>query len=274
MYKIVNVDITVVNDDAEYFGDKERFGSTEYAEYMRNKDIGLAMYLESRETFEQAETGALLFGKTLHLCLQDPDAFNLFRPGKTQTTTTTGFSKNELGERDYFILKRHLESFPRSVFDGIKKNAEFYEQEVGYFLDIKILNVNTGHEIDAKFRCKPDLAFRFPFDNVLYILDWKTASKFGGSEFTVKYLHQGELYAQLMYLVTGVDSIQHINYIFEKEHPYKQYDLGANDFKITEGSQRLFLNNAVNMQTIRNNHKTFLNKNASLNNDILRFFSN
>jgi len=272
MYKIVNVNISVTKDDAEYFADRERFGSTEYAEYMQHKEIGLAMRIESQDTFEQAETAALLFGSALHMCLHDREMFNMFRVGKTQSTTSAGFKVNELGIKDYFILKRYLDSFPWEVFQGIKESAEWYEQEIGYFLDIKVSNVGTGEEIDLKFRCKPDLAFRLPLTDVLYILDWKTTSKFGGGEFAMKYMHQGELYAQLMYLVKEVSTIQHINYIFEKDHPYKQYDLGAHDFKISEGTQRLFLNNAVKMHKVRNNHKSFLNKNTTLNNDILRCF--
>jgi hypothetical protein len=272
MYKIVDVKINITKDDEEYFADPERFGSTEYAEYMKNKAIGLAISIESRASLERSETGALLFGKALHLCLHDPEMFKTFNVGKTQSTTPASFTNNELGIKDYFMLKHFLESFNVDL-NAIRNSSEFFEQEIGYFLDITILDESTGEECEVKFRCKPDLAFRLSLDPTLYIVDWKTMSRYSGSEFSVKYMHQGELYSHLMYLVTGVGSIEHINYIFEKEHPYKQYDLESNIFQITESSQRLFLKNAIRMNSVRKDHKPFLSKNAVIGNSILKCFS-
>lgn len=270
--KITNVEIRAIHTDEEYFADRERFGSTEYAEYMENREIGLAMSIESRSRLESSETAALLFGKAVHLCLQDPSAFSRFTEGKTLYTTPSGYAKNELGAKDYFLLSNFLNSFPLDL-EAIKSSSDFYEKEVGYFLDITIYYPVLKNEIVIKFRCKPDLAFRLLLDPSLYIIDWKTSSKFGGYDFAKKYHHQGELYSNLMYLITGVDSFQHINYIFEKDHPYKQYDLPPNTFKITNENQQEFLMNALNMQFVMESHKRYIQKNAVISNDVLKCFT-
>lgn len=269
--RIKDVKIATVHSDEEYFADGRRFGSTEYSEYLQNREIGLAISIEARSTMESSETGALLFGKAVHLCLQDPSNFLNYTIAKTQSTTPSGFSKGELGIKDYFLLKHFLRAFPLDM-KKLMDSSDFYEKEVGYFLDITICNEETELEKVVRFRCKPDLSFRLALDNHLYIVDWKTTSKFAGIEFTKKYLHQGELYANLMYLVTGVDMIQHINYVFEKDHPYRQYDLEGNTYHINESVQQTFLNNALNMQNVRDNHELFLDKNCVLSNEVLKCF--
>lgn len=269
---IKDVKIAKVLSDEEYFADGRRFGSTEYSEYLQNGDIGLAISIEVKSTMESSETGALLFGKAVHLCLQDPSNFLNYTIAKTQSTTPLGFSKGELGVKDYFLLKHFLKAFPLDM-KKIMDSSDFYEKEVGYFLDITILNNETGLEKVVRFRCKPDLSFRLALDDHLYIIDWKTTSRFGGNDFTKKYLHQGELYANLMYLVTGDNTIQHINYIFEKDHPYRQYDLDGNTFHINESVQQNFLKNALGMHSVRDNTELFLEKNSVLNNEVLKCFA-
>lgn len=271
MLKIIGADIRTVLTDEEYFADKTRFGSTEYAEYMENGEIGLAMSLEARSRLESSDTAALLFGKVVHACLENPEEFSKFVPGKTVYTTPAGIAKNELGAKDYFILKSFLASFPLDL-EGIRNASEYYEMETGYWLDITIYDPVTRREILTKFRCKPDLAFRLTFSNETYILDWKTTSKFSGSDFARKYLHQGELYSNLMYLVLGSDTFKHINYMFEKDHPYKQYDLPENAYKITQDNQQTFLNNAIKMQYVLDDHARYINKNAVISNETLRCF--
>jgi hypothetical protein len=167
MFKSIEVKKVSLVSEEEYFGDKERIGSSDYSLYTENE----AEYIYSLKK-DRSESSSMQLGSLFHQMICGDIHLKDYAPDdKYKTTSKKRLKEGFIGANDYHFLSLVLDNFPLDL-KKLESDCDIFEREHGYHLDL----LYKGEEL--KIRVKPDVLFQKLFCVDVNIIDWKTASGF------------------------------------------------------------------------------------------------